>query len=160
MQRKTSVKACPCAASIFRNQEVKAGSHPSSHRCAGKVGKSGHAAWCDTVTSEGLDTTRKAGKIPRELLQSQGETWRGLEEIACLRSRFAFGTWIQPQAARKSGKVWEVLAEAEWESSGARQLLPGLGHTSILQRSGKVRWEMSDPRNWDLKSGRTKAQEV
>lgn len=28
------------------------------------------------------------------------------------------------------------------------------------QRSGKVRWEMSDPRNWDLKPGRTKAQEV
>lgn len=120
MQRKTSVKACPCAASIFRNQEVNTGSHPSSHRCAGKVGKSGHAAWCDTVTSEGLDTTRKAGRIPRELLQSQGETWRGLEEIACLRSRFAFGTWIQPQAARKSGKVWEVLVEAKWESSEAR----------------------------------------
>lgn len=88
----------------------------SSHRCAGKVGKS-HGAWCDTVMAEGLDTTRKAGRIPkeptfgRELLQSQGKMQCGLEEIACLRSRFAFGTWIRPQAAGKSGKMWEVLAE-------------------------------------------------
>lgn len=67
-------------------QESRGGdreSFPSSHRCAGKVGRSGHRAQHDTVTSEGLDTTRKVGKIPRELtfgrglLQSQGETQCG-----------------------------------------------------------------------------------
>lgn len=138
----------------------------SSHRCGGKVGKSGHGAWCDTM-SEGQDTTRKAGKISREstfgrgLLQSQGETWYGLEEIACLRSGFAFGTWIQSQAAGKSGKMWEVLAEAEWESSGARATRTRpWPHFCTPREIGKEGGRCLIPEIWDLKPGRMKAQQV
>lgn len=42
------------------------------------------------------------------------------------------------------GKSW-----LRWNGRAQEQgqLLPGLGHASALPRSGKGRWEMSDPRN-------------
>lgn len=151
-------------------QESRGGdteSFPSSHRCAGKVGMSGHGARRDTVMSEGLDTARKAGRIPRELTFGRGCSGaREKHDVGWRKSPasgqdllLALGYDLRQQG--KVGRCGKVLAEAEQDSSGARTApTRPWPHFCTPRKVGKEGGRCLIPEIWDLKPGRTKAQEV
>lgn len=104
---------------------------------------SGHGARRDTVTSEGLDTGRKAGKIPRELTFGRGCSRAGEKRGVGWRKSPASGQDLLLALGydlRQQGKVGRC--GKSWLRRNGRapepgQLLPGLGHTSVLPE----RWE-------------------